>query len=119
VKAAGDALDERLAGVAGDLYDVALGLARDGDRTALKMLLDRVWPVGRARPMEFAVPQINSVHDLVPAMAGVANATFTGEARPDEVAAATRVLKAYIEAIEVTDHEERLTAWERSEGIKK
>jgi hypothetical protein len=90
VRAAADALDERLAGAAGDLYDVTLGLARDGNETALRMLLDRVWPVRRHRPLEMAAPAIPRTHDLLPAMASVANAMFAGETTPEEGAAPAR-----------------------------
>src|SRR5690349_16825817 len=71
VKAAADTLDERVSAAAGDLYDVALELARERNVSALKMLLDRVWPVGRSRPLEIGAPPIKHPRDLLTAMAGV------------------------------------------------
>jgi hypothetical protein len=58
VKAAGDALDARAAEAAGDLFEVALELARERNVTVLKMLLDRVWPANRSRPLEIDAPEI-------------------------------------------------------------
>ncbi len=89
--------------------------ANEGNLMAVKMLFDRVWPVGRSRPLEIAVPQINGTRDLLPAMAGVTNAMFGGDATADEGAAAARVLKAHLEAIRTIDHEERLTELENTE----
>ena len=115
VKAAADALDERVARAADELFDVTLKEANGGNLMAVKMLFDRVWPVGRSRSLEIAVPQINGTRDLLPAMAGVTNAMFGGDATADEGAAAARVLKAHLEAIRTIDHEERLTELENTE----
>jgi hypothetical protein len=109
VKVAADALDERVAQAAGDLFEVAFDLGKERNITAVKMLLDRVWPVGRSRPLEISAPQINRAPDLLPAMAGVTNAMFAGDATADEGAAAAKVLKAHLEAIQTIDIEERLT----------
>ena len=119
VRAATDALDDRLAQASGDLYDVALGLAREGNETALRMLLDRVWPVRRHRPLEIAAPEIKRTHDLLPAMAGVTNAIFAGEATSEESAAAAGVLKAHLKAIEIIDHEDRITVLEEQRRLRK
>lgn len=113
VKATADALDERAAAAAPGLFDVALQEAREGNLTALKMLLDRIWPVGRSRPLEIGAPQINHALDLLPAMAAVTNAMFEGDATAGEGAAAAKVLKAHLEAIQTISHEERLTALEK------
>jgi len=115
VMAAANVLDERVAQAVGELFDVALKVANGGNMVAVKMLLDRVWPVGRSRPLEIAVPQINGARDLLPPMAGVTNAMFGGDATAEEGAAAAQVLKAHLEAIRTIDHEERLTALEDSE----
>ena len=119
VRVAADALDERLAQAAGDLYDVALGLAREGNETALRMLLDRVWPVRRHRPLEIEVPEIRKTHDLLPVMAGVTNAMFAGEATSQESAAAARVLKAHFNAFETINLEDRIVDLEKKAGIRK
>jgi hypothetical protein len=112
VRAAADALDERVAAKAGDLFEMAFRQADEGNATALKALLDRVWPIRRHRPLEIAVPEIRKTHDLLPAMAGVTNAMFAGEATSQESEAAARVLRAHFKAIELIDHEDRITVLE-------
>jgi hypothetical protein len=108
VKAAADALDERAAEAAPELFDKALERVREGSDTALRMLLDRIWPAGRSRPMEIGAPQINHLRDLLAAMAGVTNAMFAGDATAQEGAAAAKVLRAHLEAIQTIDIDERL-----------
>ena len=56
VKAAADALDERAAQAAPELFDLAFEQARGGSTAAVKMLLEHVWLVGRDRPLKIAVP---------------------------------------------------------------
>ena len=99
VKAAGDALDQRAAEAAGELFEVALQLAKERNVAALKLVLDRVWPANRNRPLEIGTPEIKQPRDLLTAMEGVTNATFAGDATAQEGWAAAKVLKAHFDAI--------------------
>ena len=99
VKAAGDALDQRAAEAAGELFEVALQLAKERNVAALKLVLDRVWPANRNRPLEIGTPEIKQRRDLLTAMEGVTNATFAGDATAQEGWAAAKVLKAHFDAI--------------------
>jgi hypothetical protein len=112
VKAAGDALDARAAEAAGDLFEVALELARERNVTVLKMLLDRVWPANRSRPLEIDAPEIKHPRDLLTVMAGVTNATFAGDATAREGRDAAKILQAHFQAIADIDLEALLTELE-------
>ena len=48
---------------------------RGGNLAALKMLLDRIWPVGRSRPLEIGAPEIKQPRDLLTVMEAVTNAS--------------------------------------------
>jgi hypothetical protein len=72
------------------------------------MLLERIWPVGRGRALEIAVPQINGARDLLPAAAALSNTVLAGEASAREGADVARVLRAHIQAIELVDLEQRI-----------
>jgi hypothetical protein len=95
VTAAADALDERGAAKAGDLFDIAYRQAEEGNATALKMLFDRVWPVGRSRSLAAALPEVATVSDLLAASTAVANAVLAGEATVQEGLAIAQLLKAH------------------------
>ena len=103
VRAAADALDERAAAKAGDLFEMAFRQADEGNATALKALLDRVWPIGRLRTLEIGSPPIGDARDLLTAMTGVTSAMFAGDATAHEGAAIAKVLKAHLEAIQTID----------------
>jgi len=113
VRAAGDALDARAAEAAGDLFEVALELARERNVAAVKMLLDRVWPANRSRPLEIDAPEIKHPRDLLTVMAGITNATFAGDASAREGRDAAKVLQAHLQAILDIDLEARITQIEK------
>lgn len=119
VKAAADMLDQRVAEVAGDLFECALKRTDEGSDATLKMLLDRVWPVGRSRPLEIGVPEIKQSRDLLTAMTGVTNAVLDGDATAEEGAAVAKMLNAHRQAIELIDLEERVTELEEMTKGKK
>ena len=87
---------------------MALELARERNVSALKMLLDRVWPIGRSRPLEIGAPPIKHPRDLLTAMAGVTDAMFNGDATAAESEAAAKVIKAHFNAIGDIELERRL-----------
>src|SRR4051812_21003265 len=60
------ALDLRAAEAGAELIDVALKEAKGGNLKAVEMLLDRIWPVRRGRPVEIEAPPIRSTADLLP-----------------------------------------------------
>ena len=107
------ALDQRVAEAGEDLIDAALKVAKDGNVRALEMLLDRIWPVQRGRPVEIDAPEIRTVSDVVPATAAVTNAVLNGEVTPREGAAAARVIETHGSMIELVELERRMTALEQ------
>jgi len=111
------ALDERVAEAGGDLIEAALKVATDGNVRAIEMLLDRIWPARRGRPVEIDAPEIRGTPDLVPATAAVTNAVLNGDVTPREGAAAARVIETHRSMILLVDLEQRMTALEE-EGAR-
>ena len=102
------ALDALAADAGAELIEVALNAAKTGNLRAVEMLLDRIWPVRRGRPVEVDAPPIRTIPDLVPAGAAVTGAVLSGELTPEEGSAAARVLVAHQKMIETVDLEQRL-----------
>jgi hypothetical protein len=105
-------LDQRVAEVAGELIDAALVKAKGGDLRAIEMLLDRIWPVRRGRPMQLGTAEIRTPADLLPVGTDLTNAVLDGELTPDEASHTSRVFKAHAEMIQTVDFDRRLTALE-------
>jgi hypothetical protein len=106
------ALDERVAEAGDDLIEAALKVAKDGNVRAIEMLLDRIWPARRGRPVEIEAPEIRAVSDVVPATAAITNAVLKGDVTPREGAAAARAIETHGKMIELVDLERRMTALE-------
>jgi hypothetical protein len=90
----------------------AIELALEGDTTALKLCLERVVPRRRSRSVAFAVPPIERVEDLAPAIGAIFGEVADGKLRLDEGAALVGMLEAKRRAMETIDLEQRLRALE-------
>ena len=111
------ALDQMVANAGADLIEAALKVAKDGNVRAIEMLLDRIWPARRGRPVEVEAPEIRAVADVVPASAAVTSAVLNGDVTPREGAAVARVIEAHGSMIELVDLERRMTELEE-EGAR-
>jgi hypothetical protein len=102
------AVEALLDGEAERLTRKAVALALEGDVTCLRLCIDRVLPPRRDRPVLFTIPAMNSADDASKAMAAITTAVACGELTPTEAAELSRVIEAYVKAIEITEIERRL-----------
>ncbi len=86
--------------------------AKSGDPNARKLVLDRIWPVRKGRPVTLDLPSISAASDIVTALGLVADAVAGGEITPDEGAAVAAVLETRRRAIETVELESRVAALE-------
>jgi hypothetical protein len=106
---------EQLAeGQAEQLVQKVLDLAKRGDVACLRMVLDRVWPLRKGRPVSVDMPPINTSQDLFPAIASIWTAICEGRLTPDEASALSIVVERSIQAIELHDITRRITALEEA-----
>jgi Family of unknown function (DUF5681) len=88
--------------------------AKAGDMTAARLILDRVVPARRGRPVAFALPEVNTPHGITAALAAVVKAMSNGTISPDEAAAVAAVIESQRRAIETERLETRMLAIEES-----
>lgn len=84
---------------------------------ACNALLDRGY--GRPGPtttVSFRLPELNSASDACNAMAAIVQAMARGELMPVEAAELSRLVEAYVKAIECTDFDRRLQALEERDA---
>jgi hypothetical protein len=107
-------LDRMAEGEAEAVLASVLAAAKAGDMGAAKLLLDRVWPQRRGRPVHLELPRMETPADLAAALGAVAGAVGRGNLSPEEGSAVAAVLEAQRRAIETQELEQRLAALEAS-----
>jgi hypothetical protein len=110
-------LVEQLAeGQAEHLVQKVLKLANAGDVACLRMVLDRIWPPRKGRPVDVAMPPINTSQDVFAAIVSIWTAIREGRITPDEASALSIVIERSIRAVELHDISKRIAALEEAEA---
>lgn len=86
--------------------------AKSGDMRAAEILLKRLWPERKGRPINVELPAMETPADLVRAVGAVTNAVAQGNITPEEGQALAGIIETHRRAIETEDHERRLKAIE-------
>ena len=106
------ALDKIGEEAAGDVLQAVVSAARGGDLGAAGILLSRVWPARKGRPVTFGIPRLETAGDVVGALTAVVQAVANGILTPDEGQAVATMLEMHRKAIDTTEIEARLAALE-------
>jgi hypothetical protein len=86
--------------------------AKDGDIQAARIVLDRLAPVRRGRPVQFDLPPVIDAGGVSAAFDAVLQAVAGGELTPEEGASITTLLEARRKAIETLELEARIAVLE-------
>ena len=92
--------------------------AKEGDMTAARIVVDRIAPIRKGRPIKLPLPKVKTADDLAAAMASIVNAMAEGNITPEEATAAASVLEMRRRAIETMEFDQRLRALEQGETRK-
>lgn len=87
--------------------------AKAGDVAAIKLVLERVAPLPRNRPVRFTVPAINTPADLGGAMSAMLQAVAAGELAPDEAVSIASLIETRRRTIETLELDARIAALEQ------
>jgi hypothetical protein len=96
-------LDRLGAEVAMELMRNTIERARNGSQEATEMVLRRVWPARRHRPIVLDPAPGDGLRNLLSEHAALAQAMMSGDVTPQDAQAATRVLKALQEQMRRAD----------------
>jgi hypothetical protein len=111
-------LDAMADGQAEAVLANVLTAAKGGDLKAAEIILSRIWPAKKGRPVRLDLPAIKTAPDILAALAAVVDATGKGEITTDEAAAVAGVLELKRRAIETVELEARLARLESTQGTK-
>jgi hypothetical protein len=89
-----------------------LTAAKRGDMTAARLVLERISPVRRGRPVHLDLPAVRTASDVAEAMSVLTRAIASGELTPDEAATVAAVFELRRKALETEEFEQRLRALE-------
>jgi hypothetical protein len=109
-------MEALLDGEAEALTRKAIELAKDGDPTALRLVLDRLLPPRRDRPVNFALPKLETPADAVRATAAIAEAVASSELTPMEAGEMAKLVEGFTRAFEIHDIDKRLSHLETERG---
>ncbi|MFI5020862.1 MAG: DUF5681 domain-containing protein [Alphaproteobacteria bacterium] len=106
-----------LDGEAPALVRKAIEMALAGDTTALRLCLERIIAPRRDRPVRFTLPALDSANDAARAMAAITSAVARGDLTPSEAGELSRLVEAFVTALEAVDFEQRLQALENAKQM--
>ena len=102
------ALEELLEGEAERITRHAIEMAMEGDAVAMRLVLERVLPVRRGRPVRFDYKPLEKAADVSVMLGAILKAVANGDLTPDEAATIATIAEAKRKAIETMDIERRL-----------
>ncbi len=102
-----------------EVLKVVLDAAKDGDLRSAEFLLKHIWPARKGQPVQFDLPPMREVEDLVPVHSALMEAIGAGELTPEEGSAVSGVLDAHRRSLELAAISRRLAALEEEFGVKR
>jgi len=91
-----------------DVAGIVVQLARSGDLTAAKIILDRVYPASKDRPISIHVADTSTPEGLSLAVKQIIEATVNGDLLPSEAKCLNYVLETQRKALELIDLDNRI-----------
>ncbi len=104
-----DLLEGQGEAISGKLIDLALA----GDKTALRLCIERLIPRRKSLPLNLVLPPLNTPSDVANAITAVIDAASYGEIDTDQARAMAAVLDARRKSFETIELEDRLTLIEK------
>ena len=97
---------------AAEVVKAVIAAAKTGDMTAARLVLDRISPPRKGRPVVFDLPSVETTADVLTALGAVVRAVADGTLTPDEAGSVAGLLEMKRKAIETVEIEARIAALE-------
>jgi hypothetical protein len=101
------------------ILETVIQKAEEGDLAAAKLILDRVCPPRKDRPVTVDLPAIRGTKDLVTAMSKVIEVAAKGEITPSEAQALSGLIETKRRVTETGELERRVAALESEKEGKR
>ena len=110
------AIEALLEGQAAKIGQKCVEMALKGDSTAMRLVMERVAPTRRGRPVRFALPPLENAADLPKALGAVLAAVASGAVTPDEGLSLAQIIETRRRALETMEIEQRVAALEQQQA---
>ena len=87
-------------------------LAKEGDISAARLVIERLVPVAKERPIFLSLPDTGSAEGVAQAQAAILQAVAAGDILPGEAATLAGIVEARRKALETQELEQRISALE-------
>jgi Family of unknown function (DUF5681) len=101
-----------LDGEAEELIRKATALAKEGHPMALRLLIERLLPRPKDRPLTFPLPKVETAADMATAQGAIVEGVAQGELTPQEGHSLMALLEPLRQTLDWVDQETRLDALE-------
>lgn len=104
--------EKLLAADAAEIVAIVAAAAKRGDMTAARLVMDRLIPPAKDRPISIPLPDCGTAEGVAAAQAAVVAAVAAGELLPNEGASLAGMLEAQRRCIETADLARRIAELE-------
>lgn len=101
-----------LEGEADAITRVCIEAAKQGDMAAVRLILERLAPPARERPVNITLPDTSTIIGVSEAQAAIVQAVAAGDLLPGEATALANIIEARRKALETLELEQRIAALE-------
>lgn len=95
-----------------EIAEAVVGLAKEGDLSAARLVLERLVPPAKERPILLALPDTGSADGIAEAQNAILQAVAAGDLLPAEGATLAGIVEARRKAVETEELEHRIAALE-------
>lgn len=95
-----------------EIVEAVVGLAKEGDLSAARLVLERLLPPAKERPISLALPITDTAGGIAEAQQAILQAVAAGDLLLGEGTALSSIVEARRKAVETLQLEQRITALE-------
>jgi hypothetical protein len=99
------------------VMEAVLAAAKNGDIGAASLLLSRIWPPRKGRPIRFELPDLLQPGAAPVALATIAQLMASGEISSEEGAEIAKVVETYAHAVDMTELLRRIEKLEEAAAV--
>jgi hypothetical protein len=91
-----------------------IAMARKDNMAAMRLVIERILPPRRERPMQFELPPLKTAEDAMAALARIAEGVGQGALSDSEARTLVGLVHTFLEGLEQVENQSRLAALETS-----